>query len=349
MTSAAQFAAAQEIVTQPRAFPTAPQDPPLVTSRPDVAVRQGQLSAGMAGKLVVARENDLSQTLHSSLSGTLSLDSPGEWNRRGDVGVRKGFLLWTLRDRSGFHGAIGVVGDPTSTTVHGNLAVPLPASIGLDAHGQSRWSRAPDAGVRVDHVNLGLRRQLTRSLTVHPRVYIYDVRARDEIRWIGTTMRIEYLGAELVFNSEGTRGSRVTTRKTWQRGTWRWTLGGHVERHPIRADRSLWECAVTGRRFGIGFYPGDTQNGVLMCAGPVQVGFCQRPRAQQTVLGFKNVSLSMLAHQDGRREFAVGFVYGGLLRGVAQTTSGWQWQPVHHRSAIDDPRLRWPGLATLGD
>ena len=303
----------------------------------------------MTGKFVLARETDLSKNLHSTLSGAMALDSPGEWSRSGDVGVRKGFLLWTLRDRSGCRGAIGLVGDPSSTMLHGNFEVPLPAAISLDAHGQSRWSRTPEGRVRVDHANLGLRRQLARSLIVHPQLYIYDVSARDDSRWVGSTMRIESRGAELALNHEGARGSRATTRKTWQRGNVRWTLGGHLERHPTRADRSLWEFALSRRQLGIDFYPGDTQRGILLHVGAIQIGFSQRPRAHQAVFGFKNLSLSMLAHEDGRREFGFGFVYGGLLRGVSQTIAGWQWQPAFHRNAVDDPRLRWPGLATLAN
>jgi len=345
----AEFAAAQDVVTQPRVAATPPENPSLITPRPDIVVRQGQVSAGMTGKLVLARETDFSRNLHSTWSGALSFDSPGEWNRSGDVGVHKGFLLWTLRDRRGFQAGIGLVGDPASTTVHGNLEVPLPASIALDAHAQSRCARGPEGGVRIDHATVGLRRHVTRSLIVHPRMYVYEVHAHDDIRWIGTTMQVEYLGAELALNSEGARGSRVTTRKSWQRGTLRWTLGGHLERHPIRADRSLWECAVSTKLWSVSVYPGDTQRGVLVRGGAIQIGFSQRPRASQTVLGFKNVSLSMLACQDGKREFGLGFVYGGLLRGVAQTATGWQWRPAHHRSAADDPRVRWPGLATLAD
>ncbi len=346
---AAPLAAAQDVVTRPRTPSPTPQDPPLVTPRPDFVVREGHISAGMTGKLVLTREMDFSKNLHSSLSGAMALDSPGEWNRAGDVGVRKGFLLWTLRDRSGCQGVIGVIGDPSSSTIHGTLEAPLPAAIRLEAHGQSRWSRTQEGDVRVDHASLGLRRQLARALVVQPRVSLYDVRARDAAGWMGSHLRIEYRGAELALNHEGVRGSSATTRKTWHRGDLQWTLGGQIERHPGRADRSLLECAVTRERLGIRLYPGDAQRGILLHAGAISVGFGQRPQANFTVIGFKNVSMSMQAHEDGRREVGFGFVYGGLLRGVSQTSAGWQWRPAYHHSAIEDPRLRWPGLATLAN
>lgn len=346
---AAPIAGAQEVVTRPIPPVATPQVPPLVTPDPDFVLREGSISAGLIGKFTLARETDLSPNLHSTLSGSMALDAPGEWVRTRDLGVRKGFLLWALRDHRGRRGAIGLIGDPTTTTIHADLQTPLPAALSLQAHAQSRGSRSPEGGIRVNHANLGLRRQFTKSLIVNPRVYLYDVRARKDLRWCGGDLRIEYCGAEFTLNHEGARGNRAITRKTWQRGRMRWTLGGHLERHPVRPDRQLWECGVNRGRLGIGVFPGNTQRGFLLRAGSVQVGFCERARARQTVLGFKNVSLSVLTWEDGRREFGFGFVYGGLLRNVSQTNTGWQWHPASHRSAVEDSRLRWPGLATLAN
>jgi hypothetical protein len=104
---------------------------------------------------------------------------------------------------------------------------------------------------------------------------------------------------------------------------------------------------VGQERVGVRLFEGDAQRAILLVAGPFLVGFRQRPALRQSVLGYESLSLSFVERANGATEVGLGFVFRGLLRNVQRTSVGWQWQPPLPKGAIEEPHLRWPGLASL--
>ena len=343
----ARTAIAQEVTTAPNGRPgsTPPSNPPVLV-RPDVVVHQGTLSAGTTGKLVVSHEARLAHGVHSSLQGFMALATPSDAQRDADLGIRRGSMLWSLRG-PGTHGEIGLAGDPISKTLHCTLAAPLPAAISLQAFGQSRWTRTPQGGEHVEHASVSVRRPIAAGIVVQPGFYVFDVRAHDESRWFGKNLRVELRGAEFFLNDEGDRGRRASARKVWRRGARRLTLGGEVAQHDTQPDRGLLELGVAAGGFGVDFYPGRGRGALLLHAGAIHFGVGQRDRAKQVVAGFQGLTLSLTTQPNGTTDVGVGFVWRGIARGATRAISGWQWQAPLPRAALEDPRLRWPGLATL--
>jgi hypothetical protein len=148
---------------------------------------------------------------------------------------------------------------------------------------------------------------------VQPGFYVFDVRARDDSRWFGKNLRVELRGAEFFVNDEGERGRRASARKTWRRGTRRFTLGGEVAMQPAQPDRGLLELGVAAGGLGFDFYPGHARRALLVHAGALHFGF----------------------------------VWRGIARGATHATAKWQVLAPLPQAALEDPRQRWPGLATL--
>jgi hypothetical protein len=261
--------------------------------------------------------------------------------------MRQGFVRWAVATTGGCRGEVGVQGSPSSGTVHARVAAPLPASVSLDAYGQTRWARSALGQERVDSGSLGLRRQVLPGLSVQPGIYLVDVRSRNDMHWMGASLRVEYRGAELIAHHEGDRGSAISSRKRWSRGGSCVTLGAQLIRHPIRPDRGLVELGVLYRGLGFSLYPGDEQRAVLFFAGPLQIGAGSRRGLHQAVLGFRDLSLSLQRLQNGATEVGFGFVFRGQVRAATRTARGWSWKETLPKSALADPRIRWPGLASL--
>lgn len=338
---------AQEVTTAPSGRPqSTPHPNPPVTARPDFVVHQGTLSAGTTGKLVVSHEARLAHGVHSRLQGFMALATPGDAHRNADLGIRHGTMLWTLGG-AGTRGEIGLAGDPTSKTLHCTLAAPLPAAISLQAFGQSRWTRTPQGGEVVEHASVSVRRPVAAGIVVQPGFYVFDVRANQDSRWFGKNLRVELRGAEFFLNDEGDRGRRASARKVWQRGARRLTLGGEVAQHRTQPDRGLLELGVAAGGLGVDFYPGRARRALLLHAGAMHFGVGQRDRAKQVVAGFQGVTLSLTSNPNGTTDVGVGFVWRGIARRATHATAGWQWQAPLPEAALEDPRLRWPGLATL--
>ncbi len=349
---ATRSACAQDMASNPRASPVTPrgappEEPPILTAHPDVAVREGGISLGTAGKLIVAQRVGISRHLHSTLDGAVALESPGEMHRHAEPRLRKGFVRWELRSQRGYRGEIGLQGDPASRTLHGGLEAPLPLAVHFNAFGQTHWTRGDRGGARIDYGNVGLYRRLSERLVVQPGLYVVDVHAQNDVRWIGANLRVECRGVEFFMNNEGARGRRFSTRKTWQLGKTCFTLGGQLQQRPMQANQRLFECGVIHERVGFRAYPGDDQGAILLLLGPLQIGFSQRPALRQAVFGVGDFSLSVVERENGVREVGFGFVFGGFLRRLLRTPGGWRLQQPLPRSAIDEPHLRWPGLASL--
>ncbi len=343
----ARTAVAQEVTTAPNGRPvSSPRPSSPVTVRPDVVVHQGTLSAGTMGKLLVSHKARLARGIHSSMQGFMALATPSDAYRDADLGIRRGSMLWTLHT-AGTHGEVGLAGDPNSKTLHCTLSAPLPAATSLLAFGQSRWTRTPQGGEQVEHASVSLRRPLAAGIVVQPGFYVFDVSAQNDARWFGKNLRIELRGAELFLNDEGDRGRRASARKVWRRGTRRLTLGGEIAQHDTQPDRALFELGVAASGLGMDFYPGNARRALLLHAGELHFGVGQRDRAKQVVAGYQNVTLSLTWHPNGATDVGVGFVWRGIARGATRAITGWQMQPPLPKAALEDPRLRWPGLAAL--
>ena len=343
----ARTAVAQEVTTAPNSRPvSSPRPSSPVTVRPDVVVHQGTLSAGTTGKLLVSHEARLARGVHSSLQGFMALANPSDAYRDSDLWFRRGSMLWMLHT-AGTHGEVGLAGDPNSKTLHCTLSAPLPAAISLQAFGQSRWTRTPQGGELVEHASVSLRRPLAAGIVVQPGFYVFDGSAQNDARWFGKNLRIELRGAELFLNDEGDRGRRASARKVWRHGTRRLTLGGEIAQHDTQPDRALLELGVAAGGLGMDFYPGHARRALLLHAGALHFGVGQRDRAKQVVVGYENMTLSLTWHPNGTTDVGVGFVWRGIACGATRAITGWQVQTPLPKAALEDPRLRWPGLAAL--
>jgi hypothetical protein len=344
VVSLAGDAGAQDLSTALTTHSRGLETPPILVASPDAAVHDGAISIGTAGKLVLEQKSDVSDQLHTTLNGSVAFQSLGT-PMSVEPSIRKGSLRWALSGGT-LRTELGLARDPLSQTVHALFESTLPSNVVVDLFGQSRWQRTAWGDERVTFSRCSLRRQLTPHLLLQPTVYQVRVQNRSDIRWIGTTLRVVYRGGELVATHEGVRGWASTARKSWQLGGSRWTLGSEM-RHRPRADRAVWEIGWAHGGVGVSLYPGRGQRGVLLAVGPIQLGWGQGPKQRQTVLGFKSMSLSYLQRDGAAGEIGVGFAFGGWLRRVSHSPAGWLWQPPITTSAANDPRLRWPGIASL--
>jgi hypothetical protein len=254
---------AQDVTARPGAFLAAQgadtvrtNAPPLFVARPDAAARQGSVSVGTAGRLTVTHQTDLSRRVRSTLDGSLGFESPGDRPRDGESGIRNGSFRWALSGGDGYHGEVGVIGDPASKTVRGSLEAPLPGASTLTAFGTTRWTNTTWGRERVQYGNVGLRTRLGSALFVQPDLHMLDIRTRANTRLLGARVRIEYRGAEFTANQERGFGRQMSARKTWGMQSSRLTLGAQVKQAPTQADGRLLELGVAHAELGGNLFGG---------------------------------------------------------------------------------------------
>jgi len=321
--------------------------PPLFVARPDAAARQGSVSVGTAGKLIVTHQADLSRRVRSTLDGSMGFEAPGGLLRDGESGIRNGSIRWAVSGGGGTHGEVSVLGDPASRIVRGNLEAPLSGGSTLTAFGTSRWTNTAWGRERVHYGSVGLRTRIGSALFVQPDFHVVDIRSQCGVRLFGTHWGIGYRGLDISASQERKFGSQVSARKTWGVANNHLTLGAQVKQVPERADGRLLELGVGHAGLGGSLYWGTQQLAVLLQSGPVQVGFSQRPGLVQSVFGFKDWSLSLLQPENGPTQVGLGFVFGQFMRRVSCAAGAWQWQEPVPKAPGYEPHLRWPGFASM--
>src|SRR5262245_793389 len=230
--------------------------PPLFVARADAAGRQGWVSGGTGGRLMVTQPADLARRVRSTLDGSVGFEAPGGLIRETESSIRNGSIRWAVSSGGGYHGEVSVLGDPASRIVRGNLEAPLSGGSTLTAFGTTRWANTAWGRERVHYGNVGLRTRIGSALFVQPDFHVLDVRSQSGVRLFGTHWAIGYRGLGISASHEQRFGSQVSARKIWGVARAQVTLRAQVKRVPEGADGRLLELGIGQAGLGGNLYWG---------------------------------------------------------------------------------------------